>query len=107
MAFHITQNDTLPVFEVEIVDTSRDPRSLVGASARFHMWDKRTRQVKVDRPATITNPTTRRVVYAWQQGDTDVFGDYEAEVEITYSDGAIRTFPTREKTEIIIHPEIS
>lgn len=107
MTFYITQNDTLPAFEVEVVDTSPQPKSMVDATARFHMWDLRTKQVKVDASATITDATARVVTYSWQSGDTDTVGDFEAEIQITYSDGGIRTFPTRTKIPVVITGEIS
>jgi len=82
MTFHITQNDTLPPFEAEVVDASSQARSLVGATVRFHMWDAQTKEVKVDKPAEVFDASARVVVYRWQQG-------------------------ARRKIPVTIHPEIS
>ena len=41
----------------------------------------------------VGNAANGRVKYSWSASDTDTAGTYEAEVQVTFSNGAIRTFP--------------
>lgn len=38
-------------------------------------------------------PADGRLLFAWEPGDTDVDGVWQAEVEITWGDGTIQTVP--------------
>ena len=57
------------------------------------MRNRATRALKVDQPATITYPSTGQVEYSWAAGDTDTSGVYDVEIQVTYSDGTVETFP--------------
>ena len=49
---------------------------------------------------------TPTVKYEWQPGDTDTEGFYDAEFEVTYSDGTVETFPNRGFITVIISPDL-
>ena len=66
---------------------------LSGATVRFHMRKLGKGTVVVDGAATVTGAFTGQVRYAWSGSDTASIGTYNGEFEVTYSDGAIETFP--------------
>lgn len=106
MAFTIKQNDTSPALQATLQDYAGNAINLNGASVRFHMKSL-SNTIKVDSPMTITNPSGGVVVYAWQATDTNTVGTYFAEFEVTYSDGAIETFPNTGSLAVVITPELN
>ena len=88
--FAIKRGDTSPGIEYQIGAYSEGGNILAGASARFIM--ARGSTVKVDASATVTDEGGI-LRYAGQAGDTDTAGVYNAEFEVTYSDGSIESFP--------------
>lgn len=106
--FSIKQNDTRPAIEVQLVDSLHDPRLLDNATeVRFYMEDVDTGSTVVDQPATIINEDEGRVTYAWQDGDTETAGRYEAEFEVTYTDGNVETFPNNGYIEVYIDDDVA
>jgi hypothetical protein len=82
-------------------------------SAVFNMREQAdTKRIKINRgTATISNAANGEVTYQWQAGDTDTSGIYDAEVEVTWSDGDPETFPSGPSAgtfwEILISDEIA
>lgn len=104
--FTITQNDTYPAISGRFEDDA-SPIDLTGATINFHMKSPGASSVKVDAAASILGSASDgRVAYQWQLGDTDTSGFYQAEWEVTYSDGYVETFPD-EPLEIYIRPELA
>lgn len=99
MAFEIKRGDRRPLFVVVLKDDfGQVTESIVdlttATSAVFNMRATQGGTVKVSRgTATITNPSGGEVTYTWGTADTNTAGDFEAEVEITWSDGKPETFP--------------
>ena len=88
--FFIKRGDTSPAirFALEPVATI-----LTGATVRFKMRMRGGAQVS-DAAAQIVMATgTPTVQYDWMPADTAEAGQFEAEFEVTYPDGAIETFP--------------
>lgn len=106
-SFHITKNDTAPPIQATLkAGTPAAAVDLTGASVQFHMKDA-AGVVKVDAAASITDATAGEVEYAWQVGDTDTAGRFQAEWEVTFPDATVRTFPTPGVTTVVIHGEIA
>lgn len=93
MTFYIKRNDTSPAMLASLQDANADAVDLSGGSVRFHMWPISSQVVKVDANAVIVTAQQGEVRYNWQAADTDTIGSYQAEFEVTYSDGTIETFP--------------
>lgn len=106
MAFRIKTNDTGPVLGLTLTSSSGVAVNLAGASARFHMKKYGETSLKVQEDATITDTSGGLVEYVWQSGDTDTAGTYYGEVEITYGDASVETFPNAGYFTIIIQEDL-
>ncbi|HHW34406.1 MAG TPA: hypothetical protein GXX24_09765 [Paracoccus solventivorans] len=82
--FTIKRGDTAPALRYALLPETVD---LSGASVAFVM-DGLGRL-----PARVIEARPAVVQYDWQPGDTDRTGLHRAEFEVTYSDGAIETWP--------------
>lgn len=106
MAFTIKQNDTSPALQATLQDYAGTAISLVGASVRFHMKGL-DGSAAIDAPMVVINAAGGVVRYNWQVTDTDTFGTYKAEFEVTYSDLSVETFPNTDSIAIVITPELN
>jgi hypothetical protein len=86
------QNDTGPTNITTLLDRDGNAANLTGATAvRFHM--RRGGDIKIDASAEVVDEATGQVRYLRTAADTDTAGDFEAEYEVTYSNGHVQTFP--------------
>ena len=106
MAFKIKTNDTSPKLTVDLEDASGAAVTLGGATARFHMKKYGATSLKIDASADITDADNGRVEYSWASGDTDTAGTYYGEIEITYGDATVETFPNSGYFTIIIQEDL-
>jgi hypothetical protein len=94
MAFTIKRFDTSPTIGMNLQDAAANPVSIVNAlDVRFHMRLRGEQTLKIDARASVIDAETGTVKYDWLTQDTDTAGRYEAEIEVTYTDGSIETFP--------------
>ena len=93
--FSIKQNDTAPALEGICKDGFGAPVPLDGATVVFHMRLAPAGPVKVNGGAmsAVGNASLGRHNYSWTASDTDTAGLYEGEVEATFNNGRVRTFP--------------
>lgn len=107
--FDIKQHDSLPFFEVEIIDRSTgEPYDLTDISyVRFRMFDDSDeRDPKVDAAASVVEPPTDGVIrYSFVDDDTDTDGTYLAELRLVWNDGDALTVPVG-FTHIRVHPDL-
>lgn len=103
--FHLKKGDTSPSLLYAIAPASTD---LTGATVRFNMR-LNGGATKISRAAAvIVTPTgTPTVRYDWTAADTDTVGFYEAEFEVTYSGGAVETFPNSDFIRVQIAGDIA
>lgn len=106
MAFRIKTNDTSPKLAVTLTNSSGNAINLSGCTARFHMKAYGQSGLKVQSSATITDAPNGVVEYAWSGTDTDTAGTYYGEVEITYGDGSVETFPNNGYFTVIIKEDL-
>ena len=93
MTFYIKRNDTSPIFRVILKDPDGVPVDITGnLGVRFHLFKKNGTQV-VDAAATVNVAADGDVQYEWIAADTSESGTFDAEFEVTYSDGSVETFP--------------
>jgi len=94
MAFTIKQFDTSPTIGMNLQAADGSPVNITDArEVRFHMRERAERTLVIDARAAVIDATQGIVKYDWRSADTAVVGRYEAEVEVTYTDGSIETFP--------------
>lgn len=92
--FVIKQGDREPYIETTLRDQHGNPINLGGGrTVRFRMWPYGYGDVVVDAPADIIAQAGGRARYAWQEGDTDSPGLFEAEWLVTNLDGSVETYP--------------
>lgn len=106
MAFRIKTNDTSPKLAVTIEDALGNPIQLAGSSARFHMKAFGATSLKIDAVADIDDTDNGSVSYAWSGSDTDTAGTYYGEIEVTYGDATVETFPNDGYFTIIIKEDL-
>ena len=106
MAFKIKTNDSSPKLTVDLEDAAGNAIGLAGCSAQFHMKAYGATKLKVDAAADITDEDNGRVEYTWSSGDTDTAGTYYGEIEITYGDATVETFPNNGYFTIIIQEDL-
>lgn len=103
--FKMKRNDTSPNISGVCKDADGVAIDITGASVRFHMKDKDGNTV-VDAAASIGVAASGEVYYAWQAADTDIAGSFKGEFEVTYSGGAIETFPNDGYIPIRIYEDL-
>lgn len=106
MGFRIKTNDSKPILAVTLTDYAGDAVDLTGAGVQFHMKKYGASSLKINSAAIIDSALTGKVSYQWLDGDTDVAGTYYGEMEVTYSDGLVETFPNNGYFTIIINEDL-
>jgi hypothetical protein len=106
MAFRIKTNDTSPKLAVTLEDANGNPVGLAGATVRFHMKAFGASTLTVDAAAVVTDAVKGIVVYSWVPADTTTAGTYYGEVEVTYGDATVETFPNNSYFTIIIREDL-
>lgn len=104
---NIKQNDTSPSIQTQFLDGDGLPVDITGnLGVSFHMRDA-AGTVKIDTAATVVTAASGIVRYDWLAADTDTAGTFQAEFEVTYSDGKIETFPNASYIEVVITDDIA
>lgn len=107
MAFRIKTNDTSPKLAVTLEDASGNAIDITGNNGvRFHMKAFGATSLKVDAPMTVTDSLSGIVQYPWIGADTNTAGTYYGEVEVTYADNTVETFPNNSYFTIIIKEDL-
>jgi hypothetical protein len=105
--FYIKQNDTAADIERDFKDAFGAPVNVTGATIRFSMRVKPSGTVKVNvGAATIVDAALGRVKYNFTSSDTDTADTYEAEFQVTYTNGDVQTFPNDGYFDVIIKDDI-
>lgn len=93
--FAIKQNDTSPALEGILRDGFGSPIDITGATVVLNTRLQPGGAVKVNGGSmgAVGSAVNGRVKYSWLAADTDTAGTYEAEIQITFSNGKIRTIP--------------
>ena len=92
--FFIKVGDTSPDIEVQALDADGVAVNTTGAGAEFHLTNGRTGVAKIAAGVMVAvDAATGRWKYVWVTGDTDTAGQYVYEMQITFADASIETFP--------------
>tara|TARA_R110001632_G_scaffold48563_1_gene122372 strand:+ start:1089 stop:1412 length:324 start_codon:yes stop_codon:yes gene_type:complete len=107
MSFQIKENDTTPSLRAALLNGSGDPVDLINTTIKFHMRPIGSSAASIDATASIISQSLGIVQYNWVSGDTSDIGSYQAEFEVTYSDGNVETFPNSRYINVEIIDNIS
>lgn len=96
VAFFWKQNDTSPALEVILRDGFGSPVDLTGATVVLNTRLKPGGTVKINggTMGAVGSAVNGRQTYSPTASDTDTPGIYEAEIQTTFTNGRIRTFPS-------------
>jgi hypothetical protein len=106
LRFEVKRGDTAPVFRAQCLDGS-DPVDLTAGTVRFLM--KTSAGVSVVAAAMTKDDQetdTGWVRYPWDADDLAAAGTYLAEVEVTWADGKIQTFPRDEHVYVLVAEDL-
>lgn len=105
---YMRQNDRLPSLRGQLLNAETGkPQDLTGASAvMLHLRPKGGGAVKVNATVTVDEAKQGRWHYDWAVGDTDTPGEFEGEIQATFS-GKQLTGPTVGVFTVTIAPEIA
>jgi hypothetical protein len=104
---NLKRGDTAPAFRARCLDGT-DPVDLATAtSVKFLMRDY-AGQLVVTAPMTIEDQTTSPgwVSRPWQASDLVVADTYSVEVEVTWSNGTVQTFPPSGYATILVSEDL-
>lgn len=94
---------------IEIASLDLDPDTdLQGATAKLVVRHRETREVKEFDADTLTEVEGEAVVtYAWQEGDLDTRGYWDAYVDVTMQGGNVFSFPLPNPFVILVEGKFS
>ena len=105
--FKIKRNDTRPAIEATISASASDTITTV----EFHMASSDGTLKVAAGSGTIVQQASStqaaKVKYQWQTGDTDTDGKYNAEFEVTFSDGRVETYPNEGFLKVQVGPDLA
>lgn len=98
------QHDTLPSLELTLLDGTTPVDLSAADSALFLM--RNFGGLKVNSAMTFVDRVHGKVRYDWVTGDTDTASDYDAEVQITWADLRIQTFPADQYITVSVEADL-
>lgn len=104
MPIQLKRNDTKDVIGYSVTHADGTPVDLTGASVRFIMGKGKT--LLTNAAATIVNATSGSVEYALSENDTLAAGVFNAEFEVTFSNGKVKTYPNNGYIKVNIEANI-
>lgn len=107
MAFSIKQNDTSPSIRANILDYEGNPVNITGGSVRLHMKEIGGDGSLIVKNMAILDAANGLVQYDWVTGDTTEVANYNAEIQVTYADGEIETYPNAGYFTIVVTAELA
>ncbi|MCU7521615.1 MAG: BppU family phage baseplate upper protein [Ignavibacteria bacterium] len=104
--YTIKLHDTLPPMEATLKDNTGAAYNLTGAAVQIHLRCRNTGTV-VNKAATITDAPNGVVSYTLATNDISAAGSYDVEWQVTFSGGAVLTFPNTGFLELSVLPDLA
>jgi hypothetical protein len=105
--FFIKKGDDTPTLDVALQDNKGRRVNIAGATTVFHMRNSADETVKISSGAvSVLSSSSGEVRYSWTTSNTNTAGNFQGEFQVTFSGGAIQTFPNDEYIDIIITDDI-
>ena len=106
--FYIKQNDSAPNIKAQLKDAADNNINLSAAEAvYFHMENKTTMELYLEKEAEIVNAENGIVIYNWDRGDTSEHGTYICEWMVDWGNDIVETFPNDDYNEVVITRQIA
>lgn len=94
--FFLKQGDTFPNIEAILSNSEDEAVDLTGCTVLFRMSEIGDGNLLIEKSATVVTPQTGsdmgKVSAEFENGDTDIIGDYRVEWKVTFPNGKIATF---------------
>ena len=102
----LVEGDTLPILYMNLKDSNEAavgqtldstnpatwaPINLTGATVRLKVRAVGSTVIKATIVGSVTDAVNGRVAFQWSSSALDTAGTYEAEVEVTYTNGTVQT----------------
>jgi hypothetical protein len=97
------RGDTAPAFRAQLLDGTT-PVNLTGATAKLIV--RRGTTVVINSAVTIEAGSDGWVSYAWQTADTAVADSHNGEVQVTWGNGTVQTFPASGYFSLVISEDL-
>ena len=106
MSAHFTYKvgDTAPAFRIQCLTLAGLPQDLTGATAQLRI--KKPSGKKLAGALAVEGGTDGYVNRTWVAGDLDVAGIYLGEVEVTFSSGAVQTYPAHGHIRLVVTEQL-
>jgi len=107
--FYLKRGDTSPAIKYQLQDHDGNAVDISGAEVRFIMEDHSGTVIIDDDTngnVSIIDATNGQVKYDWQSSDTRSSGFFLAEWEVTFSNGAVETWPNSHTLDIQIKNDL-
>ena len=105
--FFIKRNDDQPTLDVALRDDKNRPVDVTGASVVFHMRNTADDTTKISGASvTVLAASKGEVRYSWTTTNTNTAGNFEAEFQVSFSDGGVQTFPNDGYIDVIITEDV-
>lgn len=102
----IKRGDTVPALMIRLADGAGDPVNLTGATVRVIGWRDGEVVINDAEPSKSTTEAGTIVTHEWTAEETAVLGRIYAEVEVTYDDASVQTFPADGFLTIEVVPDL-
>jgi len=111
MTFTIKEGDTAPALKATLKRGDGDVVDLTGVqNIEFYLEDALEGIIVEDDLSgnvSIVSASDGLIQYAWQDGDTDITGQKQAEFSVTFPSGDTETFPNSEYLYITVQNRLS
>jgi hypothetical protein len=104
----IKRGDTAPPYLVRLTYVAEDgtvtPVNLTGAAVKVLGQGDTNGMPTINRAATGDDQGEVRM--DWQTGDTAVAGRFRTEIQVTFPDGSVLTFPADGYLDVVVVPDL-
>ena len=104
--FSMKLKDTKPSITATLYDENDVACNLTGCTIKLLLENTNTKD-KLSFNCTILNAVGGIVTYNWASTDISIWGIYNAEFEVTYNTGAVRTVPNSSYFIINVHKDLN
>lgn len=103
--FTIKQGARKPYLLLQLLDDDGEPVDLTTASSATLVMEPHGGGTAVSKVMTFFSRSLGKVQYAWQSADTATAGAWDCEVDLTWSDGEVETYPTSGSLLIVVEAQ--